>query len=91
MERAKEAAKKSTYLEVLGRASKYLEGFWTKMDVGISLMYFEETHGREKIDAMLRFMNWAETNGQTSIVAATLGHDLKGCQDAMMSPRTSGY
>ena len=75
------------------RVSGYLgEHGWSKMDVGISLMYFEETHGEEKVQAMNRFITWAESQGKDAgWVAAQLGHDLNGCKDETMSPRTGDY
>jgi len=74
---------------------KYLEKYgWTAMDVGIALMKFKETHGEDKVKAMERFIEKAEADKDRfpdSMIAVTLGHDLKGCEDALMSPRTSSY
>jgi len=86
-----EVREESKYLALMERASQYLEGLLTKMEVGIRVMYFEETHGMDKIEAMLRFIHWAEENDKRDIIVSTLCHDLGGCQDALMSPRSSGY
>jgi len=87
------AEEKSVYLDVLKKAQKYLAGYdWDKSTVGISVMYFEETHGTESLAAMGRFIKWAESVGkEIGWIAATLGHDLNGCQDKTMCPRTSSY
>ncbi len=65
---------------------------WTKMDIGISVMYFEQTHGEEAMRGLRGFLRWAAQhnlgNGPISVV---LGHDLKGCQDKLMLPRSFGY
>jgi len=54
-------------------------------------MLFEETHGADAVAAMGRFIDWAEKNDRTDMIPVTLGHDLNGCEDKFMSPRTSGY
>jgi len=82
--------------EVEKRVAKYLVDCrringWGREDVGIALMLFEETHGADAVAAMGRFIDWAEKNDRTDMIPVTLGHDLNGCEDKFMSPRTSGY
>ncbi len=87
----------TTAAKVLSRFEKdihgYLQGFgWIPMDIGIALMYFEATHGKKCIAAMKRFIKWGRKNKkEDGWIAVGLAHDLKGCQDKLMSPRTSGY
>jgi len=79
-------------LEVEKRAAKYLADYgWEPCDVGIAMMLFEETHGAEAVASMGRFIDWAEKNGQQDLIGPTVGHDLNGCKDPTMSPRTAGY
>jgi len=90
-EKAKTAVAERRTLEAM--IARYLkpEAGWTAANIGIALMLFEDTHGTDAIAAMGRFIEWAERNGRLDIIAVTLGHDLNGCENPLMSPRTSGY
>jgi hypothetical protein len=81
------------HLKILKRVAAYLAAFgWDVINVGIALWKFEETHGVEKVRAMGRFIDWSEENGrEDGWIAAQLGHDLNGCEETAMSPRTGGY
>lgn len=73
-------------------ASFLLGRGWERIDIGVAMMHFEETHGIEAVRALGRFINWAEAQHKTADwIATQLGHDLNGCQDALMSPRTRNY
>ena len=80
-------------MEVERRLHKYLEPHgWSRMDVGISLMKFGDTHGEDAVQALDRFITWAEEHNQPDMMlATTIGHDLSGCEDALMLPRSSRY
>ncbi len=65
---------------------------WKPIDIAGALIRFERTHGTEKTRALGRFIKWAKANDKPdSFISVNLGHDLNGCDDSRMSPRTAGY
>ena len=78
---------------LIDKLIKYLSPFgWKAIDVGIALMKFEGTHGKKCVKALERFIRWSEQHKkEIGWIAAQLGHDLNGCEDKTMSPRTAGY
>jgi len=40
---------------------------------------------------MLAFIKWADKHKERGIIAATVLHDLCGCNDVCFLPRTDGY
>ena len=49
---------------------------WSRENVGMALITFGETHGQDKIDAMIRFVVWSEKNKRSQgWIAAQIGHD----------------
>ena len=83
---------KTDSYSMVKRILPYLTKYgWGPVDIGIALMKFEETHGKDAVGAMARFITWAEENQQRDIIGSTLGHDLNGCEDKLMCPRTSSY
>ncbi len=65
---------------------------WKRMDIGVYLMFFVETHGDSAISAMGRYIEWAEELGKKdNEIAVTLGHDLNGSKDKYMLPRSSSW
>jgi len=64
---------------------------WRPIYIAEALMKFEATHGTDKTRALGRFIEWAKENHRESIIPVTLGHDLNGCEDPTMHPRTARY
>lgn len=76
--------------EIKRRAAGYIN--WPRENVMTAFMLFEETFGIGKIQAMGRFMDWAEENHkERGWIRAQIGHDLNGAMNSDMSPRTGGY
>ncbi len=88
-----EVLKKNTaanIVKIRNRVADYLD--WPKIWITTAFLMFEQTHGIGKIEAMGRFMDWAEKNKKRKgWIAAAMGHDLNGANDPDMSPRTGGY
>ena len=63
-----------------------------KINIAVSIDKFEQTHGNEALKAMGRFVDWARKNKNENLwMATSIVHDLNGCEDALMYPRTSSY
>lgn len=83
---------KSNILDTEKKCLKYVSTYYTPMNLGITLMYFEQTHGKNAIQALYNYIRWSEENKEPShIITQTIIHDLGGCQDKFMSPRSSSY
>jgi hypothetical protein len=79
-------------MKVINKVELYLKPYgWARMNIAMAIDAFAKTHGEDKVDSLMRFIDWAEKNNQRPIVAPTLGHDLNACEDALASPRTSSY
>jgi len=71
---------------------EYLSPYgWSMLDVGVGLNKFMDVFGQTGLAAMLRYISFSAENTDESIIAATIGHDLMGCESECFSPRTSGY
>lgn len=81
-------------LETERHIHKHLEPRgWDRMIVGVHLMKFEDVHGSSAVEAMARYIDWAEKQDAETQkqIAVTLGHDLMHYDKLCMSPRTANY
>lgn len=81
------------YDKVLGRVTSYLQPCgWPAQAVGMALVRFELSQGEKAVEALDRYINFAEAHNEPpNRIAATIGHDFNGCDDKCFSPRTSSY
>lgn len=84
---------KINHIDMIHKVEKYLSEFgWDAITIGSHLMGFERIHGDNAVQAMNRFIDWAEEHKERhGWIAAQLGHDLKEFAKTGMYPRTSGY
>ena len=80
---------------VRAAAEKYLadhipEGATSR--AGIMSLLFLQTHGEKALQHLADYIAWAEANDiKPQVIAETLAHDLGGCTDSFMLPRSDGY
>lgn len=79
-------------IDIERRIGQYMDTVdWSRINVGVCMMRFEDTHGEQAIRDLDAFVEWCETNNETDMIISTLAHDLNGCKDYRITPRTSGY
>jgi len=69
----------------------YLQKYrWKRMDIGMSLERFEKTHSKKAISDLCYFIIKSKWNNiDNQIIATTIAHDLSGCKDKYILPRSS--
>jgi len=81
----------SCFKTVVRGIRQYLEKFSELQAVTMTGTY-EEYQGEEGLIALAGFIDYAEAKQMDSgEIALTILHDVMGCRDQMMLPRSSGY